>query len=109
MKKVKYLGYSFAFLGLFVLSSCSKIDGTYADFIKDGTITYTGKADSVKAFAGEGRIMLSWLLTSDQTITACKVFWNFGADSMFVPVTKTIKTDTVKVYIDNLNEGGYNF
>lgn len=109
MKQLKYLGYGFAFWNLLVLGACSKMNATYYDFIKAGPVTYTGKADSVKAFAGNGRVLLSWLLTADQTITGCKVFWNFGADSMVIPVTKTMNTDTVKVYINNLNEGAYNF
>jgi len=85
------------------------MNDTYYDFIKDGPVTYTGKADSVKAFAGNGRVMLSWLLTSDQTITGCKVYWNFNADSMVLPFAKTAGTDTVTVYIDSLREGAYNF
>jgi hypothetical protein len=105
---MKYL----TFLAIFscvLLTACSKMNATYYDFIKDGPLVYTGKADSVTAHAGNGRVMLSWLLTSDQTIKTCKVFWNFGADSMMVPVTKTAHTDTIRTYINNLNEGTYNF
>ena len=98
-----------ACLIFFAFASCTKMDANYAGFIKNGPIIYPGKADSVKAFAGYGRVMLSWMLTSDQTITGCKVFWNFGADSLVVPVVKTVKTDTIKVYINNLSEGAYNF
>jgi hypothetical protein len=109
MKHLKYLGYGSACWCLFLLCACSKMNASYYDFIKDGPITYPGKADSVKALAGKGRVMLRWLLTSDQTVTGCKVFWNFGADSMNIPVNKTTGTDTVGVYINSLNEGSYNF
>lgn len=106
---MKFLRYSIACLSLVILASCSKMKDNYYDFIKNGPIVYTGKADSLKAFAGKRRVMLSWLLTSDQTIAGCKVFWNFGLDSLDVPVVKTAGTDTVKVYIDDLDEGSYNF
>jgi hypothetical protein len=85
------------------------MDSAYSDIVKNGPVIYPGKADSVAVFAGKSRVKLSWLLTSDQTITTCKVFWNFGADSMVVPVTKTAGMDTVSVYINNLSEGSYNF
>jgi hypothetical protein len=115
MKYLKYLAYqqtNLLLVGLLLVvlfSACSKQNSTYYDFIKTGPVTYTGKADSVKAYAGNGRILLSWLLTSDQTIKTCKVFWNFGADSLTVPVIKTINTDTIRVFIDSLSEGTYDF
>jgi hypothetical protein len=93
----------------FLIISCEKMDDTYSKYISDGPITYTGKADSLKSFGGNGRILLTWLLRSDQKITKCKVFWNFGGDSLEVAVTKTKNVDTIKQIIDNLREGSYNF
>lgn len=103
MKKLIYL------ILIISCAACSKQNATYYDFIRGGAITYTGKADSVKAFGGRDRMLLSWLLTSDQNIRYCKVFWNFGGDSLTLPVVKTAWTDTIRTYIDHLPEGTYNF
>lgn len=106
MKRLIFLG---ATIGMIALASCSKQDRAYSDYIKNGAIVYTGKADSLKAFGGNERVMLNWVLASDQNITGCKIFWNFGADSLVMAVKKSPKPDTIKVSINNLSEGSYNF
>jgi hypothetical protein len=103
MKQLIYLGIIIAMV------SCSKQDRSYYDFIKNGAIVYTGKADSLKAFSGNERVVLNWVLASDQNITGCKIFWNFKADSLVIPVKKSPRPDTIKVSINNLPEGSYNF
>ncbi|WP_165806549.1 DUF4998 domain-containing protein [Chitinophaga parva] len=95
--------------GCLLLGACNKMDATYDKFIKDGPVTYTGKADSVQVFGGHNRVLVNWWISSDQTIRSCKVFWNFGQDSLRVPVMKTAGTDTVKAYVNNLAEGTYSF
>jgi hypothetical protein len=91
------------------MASCSKQDRSYYDFIKNGAIVYTGKADSLKAFGGNERVVLNWVLASDQNITGCKIFWNFKADSLVIAVKKSPRPDTIEVSINNLPEGSYNF
>ena len=90
------------------LISCKKMDSTYERFIKDGPIVYPARIDSVFAFAGNKRVQLKWVVPKDRTVTSYKVFWNFGADSVFVPANTKV-SDSVKVLIDNLTEGTYNF
>lgn len=102
----KYLTGIFACL---LLAACEKQEDIYKDFLKDGVIIYTARVDSLKAFAGDNRIALSWLLTSDPKITQCRVFWNNGADSVNVPVQRTSGVDTVRVTIPGLNENVYAF
>lgn len=106
MKRLIYLG---TIIGMIALVSCSKQDRSYYDHIKNGAIVYTGKAESLKAFSGNERVVLNWVLTSDQNITGCKVYWNFGADSLVMAVKKSLKPDTIKVSVNNLPEGSYNF
>lgn len=109
MQQLKYKRYGIACLVLFAALSCSKMDSTYERFIKDGPIVYPGRVDSVQAFAGNRRALLTWAIPSDQNITSYKVFWNFGADSLSLPGTKPAGEDSVRVYIDSLHEGTYNF
>jgi hypothetical protein len=91
------------------ITACSKMEDTYADFIKDGEIVYTGKVDSLKVFPGRNRIELSWLLISDPKITLCKVFWNDGADMVEIPVQRSAGTDTIKVMLTGMAERTYTF
>ncbi|GAA4311800.1 DUF4998 domain-containing protein [Compostibacter hankyongensis] len=90
-------------------AGCSKMDDSYRGFVKDGEITYPGKADSVKVFPGKNRIKLSWLLFSDPSIRKCIVFWNNRQDSLEIPVQGSSGTDTVNVIVDKLEEGSYSF
>ncbi|MFF5380638.1 DUF4998 domain-containing protein [Pedobacter suwonensis] len=72
---------------------------------KNGPIIYPGKIDSLKAFAGKNRVMLTGLFTSDPKITKYTVYWNSRQDSIVVPVKRTKNVDTVKTIISNLPEG----
>lgn len=88
-----------------VLAACGEMDDTYEDFIKDGTIAYTGRADSVKAYAGKERVKLSWLLMSDPKVTGTTVYWNNGKDSLSVAVSRSSATDTVQLLLTNAEHG----
>ncbi len=106
MHMKKYIS---GFLLCLLLAACGKQDDSYREFLKDGVIIYTARVDSLKAFAGDSRIALSWLLVSDPKITHCRVFWNNGADSVNVPVQRTSGVDTCRIIIPNLNENVYAF
>lgn len=92
-----------------LLVSCSKMDDTYKDFIKDGEIIYPARVEAVQSFTGNQRIELSMLLTSDPKITKVKVFWNNGRDSAEKPVQRTAGVDTVRFALTNIEEGTYTF
>lgn len=101
-------------IGLVVLMmltvlGCKKMDDTYKEFIKDGEIVYISKPDSLKVFVGRERIQLQWLLISDPKVKSYKVYWNNRADSLQGQVTKSSNVDTVRVIVNNLPEGTYNF
>jgi len=87
------------------------MDATYADFLKDGEIVYTGKVDSIKTHPGNNRLGLSMLLISDPKISKVKVFWNTGSqpDSIEKNVQRTQGVDTVRFYFDKMPEGTFTF
>lgn len=89
--------------------SCSKMDDTYKDFIKDGEIIYPAKVEAVQTFTGNTRIDLSMLLTSDPKITKVKVFWNNGKDSVEKAIQRSTGVDTVRFSLNNIAEGTYTF
>ncbi len=96
-------------LGTSLLTSCGKQTDVYKDFLKGGEKIYTGRADALTSYGGNGRVLLTWLLVSDPKITKCKVFWNNKADSSVLAVQKTANTDTIRLAINNLPEGAYTF
>lgn len=109
MKIKQYINYSLLGLIVYCLSSCSKMDDTYKDFLKGGEILYLGKADSVKAYAGKNRIKIAWLLPGDPKVTGAVIYWNNKADSAKVTFPKPSLTDTISVMINNLAEKSYDF
>src|SRR5215208_5798550 len=110
MRVIRFRWYSlFISVAAVIFFACGKMDDTYKDFIKNGEIIYTGRVDSVQAYAGKNRIGLSMLLVSDPKITKVKVFWNNGRDSAVQNVVRTIGVDTVRFLLTNLTEGTYSF
>lgn len=89
-----------------MLAACSKMDSTYIDFIKKGSITYVGTPDSLKAHSGKNRLKITWTL-SDPSTTMAKLYWNNKNDSLTVDIPP--KTDTVSVWLKDLREGSYSF
>jgi uncharacterized protein DUF4998/uncharacterized protein DUF5013 len=91
-----------------VIQSCKKADD-FKKYVEGGEIIYTAKADSARVYAGNKRVQLSWLLITDPTITKSKVFWKNHTDSIEVAVTRSAAIDTMRVIINNLQEGNYDF
>jgi hypothetical protein len=107
MRKLQTL----AFLLLTVsgmMVSCKKADD-FKKYAEGGEIIYAAKADSARVYAGKKRVQLYWLLLSDPTITKSKVFWKNHTDSLEIAVQRTTSIDTMRVIINNLAEGNYDF
>jgi hypothetical protein len=107
MKKLIWI--SIAFGGLLATGSCSKIDDYRVQFQGDKEISYPGILDSAKVLAGNKRVMVYGLFTSDPKIVKYQVFWNGKQSMVENPVKRTSGIDEVKLIIDNLPEGGINF
>lgn len=90
------------------MQSCKKADD-FKKYVEGGEIIYTAKADSAKMYSGNKRVQLSWLLITDPTITKSKIFWKNHTDSIEVAVTRSAAIDTMRVIINNLQEGNYDF
>ncbi|MEC3878150.1 DUF4998 domain-containing protein [Parapedobacter sp. 10938] len=88
--------------------SCIKQDA-YKKFLEGGEISYAGRADSVIAQSGNGRIQLSIVLGNDPNVNKAMAFWNDRRDSAEIQIPESIKGDTVRMIIENLAEGTHNF
>lgn len=97
-------------MALVILAACSKSE-EYKDYMSNGEIIYPARADSIRAYPGEKRVLLTWL-TTDPRIVYFNVFWNQGNDSVRVPATHAGNLnvpDTNSVTISDLEEGTYEF
>lgn len=94
---------------VFVISACSKMDDYKTKYMSGGSITYSGKMDSVQIFSGRNRVKLTGLFTSDPNIVKYRVFTNSRQDSVEVQVKRTAGVDTAKLIIPNLSEGTQSF
>src|SRR5690625_774277 len=96
------------FTAILGLIGCSDMDATYVPHIEDGKIMYPGKADSVRAYGGENRIQLSWLLI-DPDVTRVKIYWSNRSDSLEIPVEPSPGADSMSVILSDMEEGSYAF
>lgn len=94
---------------LLATQACEQMEDTYARYLADGEIVYPGKADSLRAFPGNRRIKLQWLIISDPKVVKAVIYWNNNADSLEVPIQKTSSVDTISVMLPDMAEGLYTF
>lgn len=108
MKHIKLIVCLLVVMGALVWVSCKKQD-EWKKYLPAKPLVYPGMADSITTYPGKNRIMLSWLLISDPTITQAKVFWNNRHDSATVAINRKPGIDTVSIIINNLQETSYTF
>ncbi|WP_176146142.1 DUF4998 domain-containing protein [Parapedobacter luteus] len=110
MKKINALSVLLLAVVLLLLGqACEKMEDTYAQYLQGGEIIYPGKADSLRAFPGDQRIALQWLIVSDPKVVRTVVYWNNGTDSITVPIQKSADIDTITVILPDMEEGLYTF
>jgi len=90
---------------LLLHGACSKMDSTYEDFIKDGSIMYTGSPDSVYVMPGNERLQLR-LFLSDKTAHKARVYWNNRSDSAIFELNQQSIADLT---FEHLPESSYSF
>lgn len=89
--------------------SCGDMTDDYKKFLEGGEIVYPAKADSVEAHPGKNRIELQWLILSDPSITSATIYWNAKRNSKKIPITRTTGVDTIRVILDEMEEGTHTF
>jgi hypothetical protein len=80
-------------------------------YLQDGETIYIGKVDSVKAFPGDKKIMFRYWL-SDPRAKSLTIYWSNRRDSVIIPVTPHLATDSFDIIIGNqktIAENNYTF
>lgn len=88
------------------LASCEEMNELHQKYLDEGEIIYIGKTDSVTVRNGFGRILLQWELNADPKISTTTIYWNFGKDSLLLPVKTEERTPSILI---DLEQGKYNF
>lgn len=92
-----------------VTASCGKMDAIYSDFLEEGEFIYPAKADSLRAHPGNNRIMLSWVILSDPNVSNAVIYWDNRRDSLEVSISQSVRPDTVRVELTDMEEKSYTF
>jgi hypothetical protein len=96
------------FIATLIFGSCKKWDD-YKKYIAAGEIVYPGAASGVTVLPGNGRVLLTWVQGIDTKVKKYVVTWANGADSTVFTAASIKSGDTVKYYIDHLEESTYSF
>lgn len=105
--KIKY-GITGCLFFLITLTACTEWDD-FRKYQVGGEIVYPGRGDTVLVASGRNRTQLLWVLSADPSVAKFRLYWNNRADSLEAPVASNRIGDTVKIMIDPLPEGAYNF
>jgi Domain of unknown function len=93
---------------LLVVSGCQKWDN-FKSFIPEGEKIYPGIDTGVTYRAGNKRGLLAWPSSPDQRVAKYLVSWNNNSKSLSIDAASHNPKDSVKVLVENLEEGFYTF
>lgn len=107
MKNKNYIVYTLIAV-LCSFFSCSDMDDSYMEFVKDGEIIYAPKVSSVVMGPGRNRMQVSFLNLSPR-VSKLRLFWNNKANQLDFPVPVNARRDTFLVMLPDMAEGEYTF
>lgn len=93
-----------------IIISCDDMNDIQSQFADREDQVYLGKVDSIDVFPGNGRIKLTWYVSSDPKIDKTIIYWNMKTDSIvkdFNRTTSGVQKDSI--IIENLKEGSMLF
>ena len=91
------------------LVACTPMDHYYSQFIPEADIIYPGKVDSVQVLPGYKRAIIDCQLSSDPKVVKLKVYWQNRQDSIERAITHSEVGKRIKIPINPMAEGSYNF
>ena len=105
-----YQHIALGFAALF--ASCTGMNDKLDEYLVGGERIYIGKIDSLKTFAGDGRIKLRFWASDPRAKTA-GFYWYPNNDSLIVEISRTSAIDSFDVFIGGssslkkIEEGNY--
>lgn len=107
---MKFLKQTLSVLVILSFFSCNKSMTDYRDdYLKGEEKIYPGMPINVRAYPGNGRVLLQWTPSPDPTITAYKIYWNNKRDSSVVTAADVTANGEVSVFVNNVDDYIYTF
>jgi hypothetical protein len=85
------------------------MNSLHQEDLDKGETVYLGVPDSVKSYPGNKRARFTWQINADPRIDRTVIYWNDGAGSVEVPVTRTQPGMMQMETVVDIPEGGYTF
>ena len=94
-----------------IIWACSDLNDINREYLDRGEYKYVGRVDSVVVNGGENRVLITAWMHYAKTAERCVINWMNGTvkDSITVPASNWQQDGYMRVIIDNLEEGSYNF
>lgn len=92
---------------IFIIA-CSKMDDPIKQYTKSGEMIYSTRIDSLKAFPGNQRIKLTWLLPANHSATRAVVYWDGKLQSKELSLVRTANNNYETTLV-NMPEVSYLF
>lgn len=89
--------------------ACTGQLDTIQEYLDAGETIYAAKMDSVTIRAGHNRVEVMGVLKYGMNTTKCVIKWLPNNDSLVVPIQRIEPIDTFRVFVENLQEGTYQF
>ena len=107
MKLNKIIGLLVCMMAGFICQSCSDITDMQREYLDRGETLYVGRLDSIKFRGGLHRVQMEGLLNYARSASRCVVSWDDQSQEYAIDAISN--GDTVKVLIEDLEEGTYRF
>ena len=91
------------------LFSCNDMDEFHEKYVENGEVNYSKKLDSLYSRAGNERIEFTAFISDAFNVKNIEILWDKGKQSKSFDYVKKYKTDTLKMLIDEIVEGPYEF
>ncbi|MDR0541872.1 MAG: DUF4998 domain-containing protein [Dysgonamonadaceae bacterium] len=99
------INYFLPFCLLVCFFACDDVNSLHQKYLDRGEILYTGKVDSVQAFAGNEKVKFTWQINSDTRIKRTVIYWDNKKNKVEIPVNRTQSGALQQETVINIAEG----
>ncbi|MDR0712790.1 MAG: hypothetical protein LBF89_00785 [Bacteroidales bacterium] len=92
---------------LSVLASCENMMDVHREYVKDGEKMYAPKPDSIKFYAGKGKVYFKFWTFNATNVKTVDLYWD--EDSLIIPVSPAPGRDSMMVEVPCHEEKSYAF
>lgn len=107
--KIKQKGIIIFLLSAIFLTFCGKVDDNNDQSPEIDVTESVRRPESLQTRSGRNRVEITWRVMPDADVNSYKIYWNNRRDSISGNISNRDQTDTIRLLINNLEEGIYHF